>query len=120
MLHTILTRTPKRIRTWATIAAYQGLRCCEISGLDKEHITEQRKAKGRIAETLRDMANRLAMMVARATAEGGRDADEAGRGGLDGQPVVARQPPPELNHHVDFEPPVDRVDQVGAAPDHDG
>lgn len=41
-LHTILTKTPKRIRTWATIAAYQGLRCCEISGLDRGHITEQR------------------------------------------------------------------------------
>lgn len=35
--------------------------------------------------------------------------------GLDGQPVVARQPPPELNRHVDFEPPVDRVDQVAFA-----
>jgi integrase/recombinase XerC len=41
-LRTILTRTPRRIRTWATIAAYQGLRCCEISGLDREHVTEQR------------------------------------------------------------------------------
>jgi integrase/recombinase XerC len=41
-LHTILTRTPKQIRRWATIAAYAGLRCCEISGLDREHVTEQR------------------------------------------------------------------------------
>lgn len=41
-LRTLLTKTPKRIRTWATIAAYQGLRCCEISGLDREHVTEQR------------------------------------------------------------------------------
>jgi integrase/recombinase XerC len=27
-------------RTWTIIAAYQGLRCCELSGLDREHITE--------------------------------------------------------------------------------
>jgi integrase/recombinase XerC len=41
-LHAILTTTPKRIQVWAAIAAYEGLRCCEISGLDREHITEQR------------------------------------------------------------------------------
>lgn len=41
-LRLILTKPPLRIRTWATIAAYQGLRACEISGLDREHITEQR------------------------------------------------------------------------------
>lgn len=26
-------------RLWAVLAAYQGLRCCEIAGLDREHIT---------------------------------------------------------------------------------
>ena len=26
-------------RLWAALAAYQGLRCCEIAGLDREHIT---------------------------------------------------------------------------------
>jgi integrase len=41
-LRVLLTRTPPNIRLWATIAAYAGLRCCEISGLDREHITEQR------------------------------------------------------------------------------
>jgi integrase/recombinase XerC len=41
-LRTILTKAPTRIRIWATIAAYQGLRACEISGLDREHVTEQR------------------------------------------------------------------------------
>ncbi len=41
-LRAILTRPPSRIRTWATIAAYQGLRCCEISGLDRGHVTEQK------------------------------------------------------------------------------
>jgi protein ImuB len=35
--------------------------------------------------------------------------------GRDTRPVAARQPPPELHHHVDFEPPVDRVDQVAFA-----
>lgn len=28
-------------RTWTVIAAYQGLRCIELSGLDREHITER-------------------------------------------------------------------------------
>lgn len=41
-LRTILTQAPARIRLWAIIAAYQGLRACEISGLDREHVTEQR------------------------------------------------------------------------------
>lgn len=41
-LRTLLTRTPDSIRLWARIAAYQGLRCCEISGLNREHITEGR------------------------------------------------------------------------------
>jgi len=41
-LRIILTKPPARIRTWATIAAYQGLRACEISGLDREHVTQQR------------------------------------------------------------------------------
>lgn len=41
-LRLILTETPPRIQRWATIAAYQGLRCCEISGLDREHVTRQR------------------------------------------------------------------------------
>jgi integrase/recombinase XerC len=41
-LRTLLTKPPIRIRRWATIAAYQGLRACEISGLDREHITEQK------------------------------------------------------------------------------
>lgn len=41
-LRTLLTKPPAPIRRWARIAAYQGLRCCEISGLDREHITEQR------------------------------------------------------------------------------
>lgn len=40
-LRIILTRARQPIRTWATIAAYQGLRCCEIAGLDREHITER-------------------------------------------------------------------------------
>jgi integrase/recombinase XerC len=37
----ILTESPEPIRTWALLAAYQGLRCVEISRLDREHITEQ-------------------------------------------------------------------------------
>lgn len=41
-LRIILTQTPAHVRLWATIAAYQGLRCCEISGLDREHVTEER------------------------------------------------------------------------------
>lgn len=41
-LRILLTRPPAHVRLWATIAAYEGLRCCEISGLDREHVTEQR------------------------------------------------------------------------------
>lgn len=41
-LRTILTKAPPRYRLWATIAAYAGLRCCEISGLDREHVTQQK------------------------------------------------------------------------------
>lgn len=40
-LHRILTESPEPIRTWAMLAAYQGLRCIEVSRLDREHITEQ-------------------------------------------------------------------------------
>lgn len=40
-LETILTKAPEPVRTWAVIAAYQGLRCCELAGLDREHITER-------------------------------------------------------------------------------
>lgn len=40
-LRRILAEAPDPIRLWALIAAYQGLRCIEISRLDREHITEQ-------------------------------------------------------------------------------
>jgi len=39
-LRRILTEAAQPIRLWATIAAYQGLRCCEISRLNREDITE--------------------------------------------------------------------------------
>ncbi len=46
----ILTRAAQPYRLWALIAAYQGLRCVEISRLDREHVTEERlivvKGKG--------------------------------------------------------------------------
>lgn len=38
-LRIVLTTAAEPYRTWATIAAYNGLRCCEIAGLDREHIT---------------------------------------------------------------------------------
>jgi integrase/recombinase XerC len=41
-LHRILTEARQPFRLWALIAAYQGLRCCEISRLDREHVTQQR------------------------------------------------------------------------------
>lgn len=41
-LWTILDRAAQPFRRWALIAAYQGLRCIEIAGLDREHITERR------------------------------------------------------------------------------
>jgi site-specific recombinase XerD len=41
-LRLILAQVPDRIRLWSLLAAYQGLRCCEISGLDREHVSEQR------------------------------------------------------------------------------
>lgn len=37
----ILAEAIEPFRLWALIAAYQGLRCCEIAGLDREHVTEQ-------------------------------------------------------------------------------
>lgn len=37
----ILTEAAEPIRTWAKIAAYQGLRCIEISRCDREHITRE-------------------------------------------------------------------------------
>lgn len=40
-VHQILTTVPEPFRTWALIAAYQGLRCLEVSRLDREHITQQ-------------------------------------------------------------------------------
>jgi integrase/recombinase XerC len=41
-LRRILTQAAQPFRLWALIAAYQGLRCCEIAGLDREHITQVR------------------------------------------------------------------------------
>lgn len=41
-LWTILARAAQPFRRWAIIAAYQGLRCIEIAGLDREHINERR------------------------------------------------------------------------------
>jgi integrase/recombinase XerC len=38
----ILARAREPYRLWALIAAYQGLRCIEISGLDREHVTRER------------------------------------------------------------------------------
>lgn len=40
-LSRILTEAPEPIRTWCLLAAYQGLRCVEISRLDREHITDE-------------------------------------------------------------------------------
>jgi len=37
----ILTEAAEPYRTWALLAAYQGLRCIEISRLDREHVTER-------------------------------------------------------------------------------
>lgn len=40
-LRRILAESPAQIRLWALLGAYQGLRCVEISRLDREHVTEQ-------------------------------------------------------------------------------
>jgi integrase/recombinase XerC len=40
-LATILGSPVPEIRRWAILGSYQGLRCVEISRLDREHITEQ-------------------------------------------------------------------------------
>jgi integrase/recombinase XerC len=49
-LREILGNAAEPFRTWAVLAAYQGLRAVEISRLDREHVTEQRlivvKGKG--------------------------------------------------------------------------
>jgi integrase/recombinase XerD len=39
-LDDILTAAAEPFQTWARLAAYAGLRCCEISALDREDITE--------------------------------------------------------------------------------
>lgn len=36
----VLAKAREPFRTWAVIAAYQGLRCAEIAGLDRDHVTE--------------------------------------------------------------------------------
>jgi integrase/recombinase XerC len=40
-LRIILTQAREPYRTWATVAAYQGCRCVELSRLDRDHVTEQ-------------------------------------------------------------------------------
>ena len=49
-LRRILAEAVEPVRTWALIAAYQGLRCIEISRLDRDHVTERQlivvKGKG--------------------------------------------------------------------------
>lgn len=49
-LRRILAEAAEPFRTWALIAAYQGLRCVEISRLDRQHVNEQQlfvvKGKG--------------------------------------------------------------------------
>lgn len=40
-LERILTESAEPYNTWAHLAAYQGLRCIEISRLDREHVTER-------------------------------------------------------------------------------
>lgn len=40
-LRRIIAEAREPFRTWAIIAAYAGLRCIEIAGLDRQHITEK-------------------------------------------------------------------------------
>lgn len=40
-LAAVLARAAEPFRTWAILAAYNGLRCCEISRLDQEHVTRE-------------------------------------------------------------------------------
>jgi integrase/recombinase XerC len=40
-LRRILAEAAEPIRTWALLAAYQGLRCIEVAGLDREHVTAE-------------------------------------------------------------------------------
>jgi len=37
----ILAKVPEPFRTWAILGAYQGLRCIEVSRLDREHVTRE-------------------------------------------------------------------------------
>ncbi|MDT4991400.1 MAG: integrase/recombinase XerC, partial [Actinoplanes sp.] len=82
-LQIILSSPVPEIRRWSIIAAYQGLRACEISGLDREHVTEQQlivvRGKGgrprvhdtdpAVWETIRDLPGGP---VARTLEHGGR------------------------------------------------
>lgn len=38
----IMARAAQPFRTWITFAVYAGLRCCEIAGLKREHVTRER------------------------------------------------------------------------------
>jgi integrase len=38
----LLERCRQPFRRWVVLGAYQGLRCCEIAGLDREHVTRER------------------------------------------------------------------------------
>lgn len=40
-LRHIVAGAREPFRTWAILAAYAGLRCCEIAGLDRQHVTER-------------------------------------------------------------------------------
>lgn len=40
-LRRVLAESAEPFKTWATLAAYAGLRCIEISRLDRQHVTEQ-------------------------------------------------------------------------------
>lgn len=40
-LRRILHEAAEPYRLWTVLAAYAGLRCCEIAGLDREHVTAQ-------------------------------------------------------------------------------
>jgi len=42
VLWELLERCRQPFRRWVVLGAYQGLRCCEISLLDREHVSQQR------------------------------------------------------------------------------
>ncbi|MBB5631978.1 protein ImuB [Cryobacterium mesophilum] len=102
-------RWAQRIRTVPAGAAAEYLAPLPISVLEDAPVTTLLRRLG--VYTLGDFAALAAGDVRDRLGEQGARL-HALSGGLDSRPVVARTPPDDLDCSIDFEPAVDRIDQV--------